>query len=44
MFVPFVLIRGVLQVEAEADWDYDQLIAAAVLLFLRGALETQRDK
>lgn len=37
MFFPFVVVRELLQVES-ADWDYDQVIAEAVPLFLRGVL------
>ncbi|MBI5653434.1 MAG: TetR/AcrR family transcriptional regulator [Chloroflexi bacterium] len=36
MFFPFILIREVLQVES-AEFDYDQVIATLVPLFLRGA-------
>lgn len=38
MLFPFVMLREVLQVESETEWDYDQVIAAVVPLFLRGAL------
>jgi hypothetical protein len=38
LFFPYVLLREVIQLEADASWDYDQLIATAVPLFLRGAL------
>lgn len=38
MFFPFVMLRELLQVEESGDWDYDQVIAEAVRLFLRGVL------
>ncbi len=38
MFFPFILLREVLQVETDADWNYDQLIADLVPLFLSGVL------
>ena len=38
MFFPFVMFREVLQVEADADWQYDDLIESLVPLFLRGVL------
>lgn len=45
MFFPFILINEVLQVHEPVPFDYDQVIANAVQLFLRGALaEPQRGK
>lgn len=38
MFLPFVMLRDVLQVETDADWSDDQLIADLVPLFLGGVL------
>ena len=38
MFVPFIMFSIVLSVESAPKPDYDQLIAANVSLFLRGAL------
>ena len=41
MFVPFVIFSEILLVESAPKPDYDQLIAANVSLFLRGALAEQ---
>ncbi len=38
MFFPFVMLREVLEVDENVAWDYDQVIAEAVRLFLRGVL------
>jgi len=38
MFFPFVMVRELLQIEENATWDYDQVIAEAVRLFLRGVM------
>lgn len=38
MFFPYILLHDVIQLESDASWDYDRLIATAVPLFLRGAL------
>lgn len=40
MFFPFVMLSEVLNIESSPRWDYDQLIAEIVPLFLRGALAT----
>jgi len=38
MFIPFLLLNEILSLKRSADFDYDQVIAANVSLFLRGAL------
>jgi AcrR family transcriptional regulator len=38
MFFPFIMVREVLEIEEDAAWDYDQVIAEAVWLFLRGVM------
>lgn len=38
MFIPFVGLREVLQIETEADWNYDEIIAQLIALFLRGVM------
>lgn len=38
MFFPYIMLHDILQVEFDADWDYEQIIPEAVTLFLRGAL------
>jgi hypothetical protein len=44
MFFPFVLLQEVLQVEDQGDFDYDQVIASAVPIFLNGALALSGNK
>ena len=43
MFFPFVMLRDVLQVETDADWSDDQLIADLVPLFLNGVLANKSE-
>lgn len=38
MFFPFLMVRELLQVEESADWDYAQVIAETVPLFVRGVM------
>ena len=38
MFFPYIVFREMLQVETDADWTYDQIIAQVVPLFLRGVM------
>lgn len=38
MFLPFLMFREFLQIETDADWQYDDLIASLVPLFLSGLL------
>jgi len=38
MFFPFIILREVLQVDTQSDWDYDALIPTLVPVFLNGAL------
>jgi AcrR family transcriptional regulator len=39
MFFPYLVFRELLQVETDADWTYDQIIAEIVPLFLRGVMK-----
>jgi AcrR family transcriptional regulator len=41
MFFPYIVFREMLQVETDADWTYDQIIAEVVPLFLRGVMTPQ---
>lgn len=38
LFFPFIILREVLQVDTQSDWDYDALIPTLVPVFLHGAL------
>jgi AcrR family transcriptional regulator len=42
MFFPYIVFRELLQVETDADWTYDQIIAETVPLFLRGVMTTEQ--
>jgi AcrR family transcriptional regulator len=41
MFFPYIVFREMLQVETDADWTYDQIIAQVVPLFLRGVMSAE---
>jgi len=43
MFFPYIIFRELLQVETDADWTYDQIIAETVPLFLRGVMTPKQD-
>ena len=43
MVFPFVAFREVLQVETETDWNYDEVIAEIVPLFLHGVMSLEQD-
>jgi AcrR family transcriptional regulator len=38
LFFPFIVLREILQVDTESDWNYDELIPTLVPMFLNGAL------
>jgi transcriptional repressor AefR-like protein len=42
LILPTIVLREVLQVEDETEWDYDDFIAAAVPLFLHGVMAKPR--
>ncbi len=44
LFFPFIVLRQVLQVDTESDWDYDELIPMLVPVFLNGALAKPRER
>lgn len=37
LFFPFIVLREILRVDTESDWNYDELIPALVPIFLNGA-------
>ncbi len=39
MVIPTIVLREVLQVEDETEWDYDDFVATAVPLFLHGVMD-----
>jgi AcrR family transcriptional regulator len=38
MFIPFLLLEQILELESSAEFDYDRIVAENIAVFLRGAL------